>query len=122
MTSSTEWWSIGLGIGCVLIGLAVLIVCIALSGVLSRVGKTLDAVDLQISALGQPVATTLNHVGGIANTADLAIARLGVVVAQFEGLASNATRAAANVAGTVSDYTSKLRRPKPDDVTTGGSI
>ena len=122
MSSSAEWWSIGLGIGCVLIGLAVMIVCIALSGVLSRVGKTLDEVDRQLAALGAPVATTLTHVGGIANTADSTIARLGVVVAQLEGVAANATRTVGQIGSAVNNVATNLRRPKSDDVTTGGSI
>ena len=119
MSSSTEWWSIGLGIGCVLIGLAILIVCISLSGVFARVGKTLDVVDRQIEALAPPVTTTLTHVGGIAGTADSTIARLGVVVAQLEVVAANATRTVGQVATSVNKAVTNLRGPKADDVTTG---
>ncbi len=117
MSSTTQWWSIGIGIGCVLIGLAIMIVCIALYNVLSRVGKTLDEVDRQLSALGAPVATTLTHVGGIANTADSTLARAGIAVAQLETVAAKATRLATQLGTVVSGVTSGLRRPKPDDAT-----
>ncbi len=116
MTSTTEWWSVGIGIGSVLIGIAILLVCIALTNVLSRVGKTLDEVDRQIAALGVPVATTLTHVGGIANTADSTLARAGLAVAQLEAVAAKATAMASQIGTAVGNFTSGLRRPKTDDV------
>lgn len=101
MGASTDWWSIGLGLGCVLVGLGIMVVCFRLAGLLSRVGRTLDEVDRQIAAVGAPVATTLSHVGGIADTADATIARLGVAVASLESVASGATRTANQIGNVV---------------------
>ncbi len=115
MISQAEWWSIGIGIMGVLIGLAVLIVCIALGGLLGRVGKTLDEVDRQLAALGAPVATTLGHVGGIADTADSTIARLGVAIAQLEVVAANAGKTANQIGNVVNNVASNLRRPKSSE-------
>lgn len=115
MSSTTEWWSLGIGIGSLFIGIAILIVCIALTNVLSRLGKTLDEVDRQIATLGVPVATTLTHVGGIANTADSTLARAGLAVAQLESAAGKATSMAAQLGTVVNNFVSGLRRSKPDD-------
>lgn len=113
MSTTTEWWSVGIGIGAVLMGIAILIVCFALTNVLSRFGKTLDEIDRQIAALGVPVATTLTHVGGMANTADSTLARAGLAVAQLETVAAKATSIASQLAVTVSNFASGFRRPKP---------
>ncbi|GAC1398472.1 MAG: hypothetical protein NVS2B8_14770 [Vulcanimicrobiaceae bacterium] len=98
MTFSTEWWSIawsvGIGLGAVLIGLGVLILCVRAGGLLVRIGRTLDEVDRQIPVISAPIATTLTHVGGIADTADAALARLGVAVGQLEEVAVGASRTA----------------------------
>jgi len=118
LSSTTQWWSVGIGIGSVFIGVAILLVCIALMNVLSRLGKTLDEVDRQIATLGVPVATTLTHVGGIANTADSTLARAGVAVAQLESVAAKATNIAAQIGTAVNNVVSGLRRSKPDDATT----
>lgn len=115
MTSQAEPWSIGVGIMTVLIGLGILLVCLRLGGLLGRVGKTLDEVDRQIAALGTPVATTLTHVGGIADTADSTIARLGVAIAQLEVVAANAGKTASQVGRIVNSVASNLRRPKSPD-------
>lgn len=119
MSTTTEWWSVGIGIGALLIGSAILIVCIALTKVLSRLGKTLDEVDRQIAALGVPVATTLTHVGGIANTADSTLARAGLAVSQLETVAAKATSIANQVAEAVGNFTSGFRRPKPEPLPPG---
>ncbi len=112
MTSQVEWWSVGIGLMGVLFGLAVLIVCLRLGGLLGRLGKTLDEVDRQLAALGAPVATTLTHVGGIADTADSTIARLGVAIAQLEVVAANAGKTASQVGQVVNNVANNLRRPK----------
>ncbi len=114
MSASAQWWSIGIGIGCLLVGLGILIACVQLGGLLSRVGRTLDEVDRQIAALGAPVATTLTHVGGIADTADSTIARLGLAVASLEHVAGSATRTANQIGTVVNNVASGLRR-KVDD-------
>ena len=114
MTSTIEWWSIGVGIMGLLIGLGIFILCLRAAGLLTRIEKTLDEVDRQIPALSTPIATTLTHVGGIADTADTTIARLGVVVGQLEIVAANATRTVGSVGETVSHFAQSLRRPRGD--------
>jgi hypothetical protein len=88
---------------------------------LRRLNGTLDEVDRQIAALSAPVAETLSHVGGIADTADATVARLSGVVGSIESVASNvvktsdlANRAVApaivNVGATLTGVTAGLRR------------
>jgi hypothetical protein len=118
MSSSTEWWSIswsvGVGIMSILIGLGVLILCIRAGALLTRIGRTLDEVDRQIPVLSAPLATTLTHVGGIADTADSTLARLGVAVGQLEGVAAGASRTASTLGSLVATVASGLRKPKGD--------
>ncbi len=91
MTSDVNvpYWifSIGAGIGVLLIGIGVFVVCQALAGTFRRLNGTLDEVDRQIAALSAPVAETLGHVGGIADSADSAVARLTGVVGVLENVA-----------------------------------
>ncbi len=113
MTSSSDWallLPIGAGIAALLAGIGVFVVCLRLGGLLARVGKTLDEIDRQIPALSEPVATTLTHVGGIANTADATIARLGVAVAQLEVVAANATKTASTVGSLVAGVAASLKK------------
>jgi uncharacterized protein YoxC len=116
--SLSDWapvaWSVGVGIGFVIISLGIFVLCVRTAGLIGRLGKTLDEVDRQIPALGTPIATTLTHVGGIADTADATIARLGVAVAQLEGVAASATRTANTVGTVVTAIASNIRKDKPD--------
>ncbi|HXF34605.1 MAG TPA: hypothetical protein VN603_08540 [Candidatus Acidoferrales bacterium] len=80
----------GVGLGVFLIGLGSLIVCSALSRTLGRLNETLDEVDRQLASVSEPVTRTLGHIDGIANTADVTIARLQGVVGQLETVASGA--------------------------------
>lgn len=118
MSSSTEvWsiaWSVGIGIGSILIGLGILVLCLRAGALLVRIGKTLDEVDRQIPVLSAPIATTLTHVGGIADTADTTLARLGVAVGQLEGVAATASRTAGTLGTIVASAASNFRKPKPD--------
>ena len=111
----------GVGLGVLLIGIGVLVVCSALAGILGRLNKTLDEVDKQIAALSAPVAETLGHVGGIADTADSAVARLSSVVGALESVAGGvaktsdlAARAVApaivNVGSALTGITAGIRR------------
>lgn len=96
MSSSFDWaivMYVGVGVGVFLIGLGILIVCQSLARLFRRLNGTLDEVDRQIAALSTPVVETLGHVGGIADSADTTVARLGAVVGTLE-------RVAASVAGT----------------------
>ena len=118
MTSSTEWWSIswsvGVGVMAILIGLGVLILCLRAGALLTRVGRTLDEVDRQIPVLSAPIATTLTHVGGIADTADSTLARLGVAVGKLEDVAAGASHTASALGSLVASATSGLRKSKGD--------
>jgi hypothetical protein len=122
LTSSIEWWSIGIGIMALLFGIAILIVCLSVARLLARIGKTLDEVDRQIPALSAPIATTLTHVGGIADTADSTIARLGLALAQLEYVAGAATRTTNTIATTLATLAANFKKPKGDTVSGGESV
>jgi ABC-type transporter Mla subunit MlaD len=96
VTASMDWphllFSVGAGLGVLLIGIGVLVVCSAIAGTLRRLNTTLDEVDRQVAALSAPVAETLAHVGGIADTADATIARLSAVVGSLETVASGVVK------------------------------
>ncbi|MGD0475315.1 MAG: hypothetical protein ABSB70_19175 [Candidatus Velthaea sp.] len=96
MTASTDWphliFSVGAGLGVLLIGIGVLVVCSAIAGTLRRLNTSLDEVDRQVAALSAPVAEMLGHVGGIADTADATIARLSAVVGSLETVASGVVK------------------------------
>jgi hypothetical protein len=109
------------GVGALLIGIGIFMVCSSLSKVLTRLNGTLDEVDRQIGALSVPVVATLEHVGGIADTADATVARLGSVVATLEGVAGTVGNTAklatdaitpglVNLGSTVTGVTAGLRR------------
>lgn len=124
MSSGFDWaivLDIGVGLGVLLIGVGILIVCSALSRLLARLNGTLDEVDRQIAAVSVPVVETLGHVGGIADTADATVARLGVVVGTLEGVAGGVGKTAqlasdavapalVNVGATLTGITAGLRR------------
>ena len=112
---------IGVGVGVLIAGLGLFLMCSAIAKTFARLNRTLDEVDIQISALSAPVAETLKHVGGIADTADTTVARLGTVVGALEGvaegvgntakLASDAVAPAlVNVGATLTGATAALRR------------
>lgn len=95
MTASYGWvLDTGVGIGVFLMGVGVLVVCLRLSSVFARLIATLDEVDRQLGAVAAPVAAALAHVGGIADTADVTIARLGGVVGQLEAVAGSVSKTA----------------------------
>jgi predicted PurR-regulated permease PerM len=125
VVSEIDWphlvFSVGAGLGVLLIGIGVLVFCSGISNFLRRLNGTLDEVDRQIAALSAPVAETLAHVGGIADTADATVARLSGVVGSLETVASNvvktsdlANRAVApaivNVGATLTGITAGIRR------------
>jgi uncharacterized protein YoxC len=96
VTSEIDWphlvFSVGAGLGVLLIGIGVLVFCSGIANFLRRLNGTLDEVDRQIAALSAPVAETLAHVGGIADTADATVARLSGVVGSLETVASSVVK------------------------------
>lgn len=125
MSSAVEWSpliiAVGVGVGVLLIGIGVFRVCDRLGAVLDRVGKTLDEVDTQITALSGPLAHTLAHVGGIADTADTTLAKVVVVVGSLETVAENVNKTSTlaqealapslvNLGATLAGVTAALRR------------
>ena len=111
----------GVGIGVLLVGIAALIGGMALAKTLGRLNLTLDEVDRQMSNLGQPVGETLKHVGGIADTADKTLARLGGVVQSLEDVAGSVSETAGlakealspaivNIGATIAGISAGLRR------------
>ena len=125
MTTPMDWphliFSVGAGVGVLLIGIGILAACLAVAATLRRLNTTFDEVDRQIAALSAPVAETLGHVGGIADTADVTIARLGAVVGTLETVAAGVAKtshlandavapAIVNVGATLTGITAGLRR------------
>ncbi len=97
MSSGFDWavvLDVGVGVGVLLCGIGVFVVCSSLARVVTRLNGTLDEVDQQIAALSGPVVRTLDHVGGIADTADATVARLGAVVATLEVVAAGVGKTA----------------------------
>lgn len=98
MTDSGVSWSIaiyvGVGLGAFLAGLGIFVLCSRAGGLIARLHRTLDVVDQQMTTLSVPIATTLTHVGGIADTADSTISRLGALVGQLENVVAGATKTA----------------------------
>jgi len=84
----------GVGVGVLLIGVGLFIVCLRLAKILSTAAHALDTVDQQLTLLTPPLVETLSHVGGIANTADSTLARLTTVVDAVEGLAGGVAKSA----------------------------
>lgn len=82
------------GAGVLLAGIGVLIGMLALKQTLGRVDVTLDVVDQQLRTLGEPVAATLTHIEGIADTADKAVGRLGGVADSLEHVADSVAQTA----------------------------
>jgi uncharacterized protein YoxC len=114
-------FSVGAGLGVLFMGIGILVVCRALAGTFRRLNGTLDEVDRQIAALSAPVAQTLGHVGGIADTADATVARLGAVVGTLETVAGGVGKASTlagnalapaivNVGAALTGLTAGLRR------------
>jgi hypothetical protein len=112
---------LGFGIGVLLIGLGIFFLCLRAGELLTRFGKTLNEVDKQIDALSAPVATTLTHVGGIADTADSTLARLAAVVGQLENVASGASKTANLIGVTISGVQSAMKAKPRDDAQPTGS-
>ncbi len=124
MSSGFDWaivLDVGVGIGVLLCGISLLVVCSALAKVVTRLNGTLDELDQQIAALSVPVVKTLDHVGGIADTADATVARLGAVVTMLEGVAASVGKTArlgsdalapalVNVGAALTGVTAGLRR------------
>lgn len=109
------------GLGVLIAGVGIFAACSALARTFARLNRTLDEIDVQIAALSKPVTETLEHVGGIADTADATVARLGTVVGTLETvaggvgdtakLASDAVAPAiVNVGAALTGVTAGLRR------------
>jgi uncharacterized protein YoxC len=113
---------VGVGLGIFLgIGIGGLIIATNLAKTLRRLDRTLDGVDEQLASLGVPVRETLQHVGGIADTADKTIERLSGVVKALEDVAGSVSETAklaqnavspalVNVGATIGGITAGLRR------------
>ena len=102
IVSAFDWsivLDVGVGLGVLLLGVGVFIAGIALARTLGRVDQTLNVIDGQIENLGRPIGETLDHVGGIADTAHQTLARLGGVVGSLEGVAASVSETADLVKG-----------------------
>jgi uncharacterized protein YoxC len=123
---------VGVGVGTLLAGIGVLWACAALAKTLGRVNRTLDEVDVQIAGIGKPVGQTLEHIGGIADTADQTVARLGAVVKSLEDVADSVSQTAGlakealspaivNVGATITGVSAGLRRLVTGRASTNGT-
>jgi len=83
------------GLGVFLPGLAICIFLLRAISIINALVVTLEGVDKQLGSLGTPVAQTLSHVSGIADTADMTLARLGGVVGQLETVAGTVVKTSA---------------------------
>ena len=122
MSVWAQWiLAVGVGLGVLLVGVAVFVLCLRTAGLVKRLGGTLDEVDRQLSALGGPVAQTLSNIGGITDTADVTLARLVGVVDSLETVASNVSKTSTlaqealappivNIGATLTGATAGLRR------------
>ncbi len=121
MMATSDWMDIGIGVGVLLIGIGAMIAAIALARTLGRVNVTLGVADEQMQSLGKPIGATLDHVGGIADTADQTLARLRGVVEALEGVADSVSDTAElakgalapaieNVGATIAGISAGLRR------------
>ena len=124
MNSGFEWaivLDIGVGVGVLLVGIAMMIAMSALAKTLARVNVTLDEVDRQIETVGKPIGEALASVGGIADSADRTIARLTGVVKSLEDVAGHVSSTAqltkdavspaiVNIGATISGVSAGLRR------------
>ena len=107
MTDWTPVLDIGVGVGVLLVGIGALIGGLALARTLGRVNGTLDVLDGQINALGAPVGKTLDHLGGVADTADQTLARLRGIA---DALEETLTPSVANLGAVIVGITAGLRR------------
>ena len=125
MSVLVEWspffLAVGVGLGVLLVGIGIFVLCLRAAAIVRRLGTTLDEVDHQLSALGGPVAQTLSHIGGITDTADVTLARLIGVVDSLETVAANVSKTSTlaqealappiiNIGATLSGATAGLRR------------
>lgn len=112
---------LGVGLGVLLIGSGVFLVCVRLARLIERATVSLEEVDRQIAAIAPPLVRTLGHVGGIADTADTTLARLSNAVGTLESLADGVAKTAsvaqnavnpavANLGATLTTLSSRLRR------------
>jgi len=111
---------IGVGLGALLVGAGIFAACLRAGALFARLGKTLDEVDQQIGVMSVPIASTLTHVGGIADTADSTLARLAAVVSQLENVATGASKTANLIGSTLSGVTSAMRKPRDGDESRDG--
>ncbi|MDQ2866654.1 MAG: hypothetical protein M3R51_10560 [Candidatus Eremiobacteraeota bacterium] len=118
-------WSIvldvGVGVGVLLMGIGIFVAMLAVAKTFGRLNGTLDELDGQLRNLGRPVGTALEHVGGIADTADQTLAKLSGVAKALEDVASSVSRTASltrealspaivNAGATITGISAGLRR------------
>jgi hypothetical protein len=111
---------VAFGAGVLLAGIGFCVMCLRAGSLLERAGGTLNEIDRQINTLSTPVATTLTHVGGIADTADTTLARLAALVGQLENVASGASKTANLIGSTLSGVTNAMKHKPRDGQDDGG--
>lgn len=83
---------IGVGLGCLLAGVGVLVAFSRLGHLFGRLEGTLDEIDRQVATISVPVTDTLSHIEGMAGTADVTIAKVATIVASLESVAAGVAK------------------------------
>ena len=122
LTQSIEWWSIGVGIMALLFGIAILVLCLSAAGLLARIERRSMRSIGRFRHCPTPIAATLTHVGGIADTADSTIARLGTAIGQLEYVAAAATRTTNSIGTTLANLAANFKKSKPDPIAAGDPL
>jgi hypothetical protein len=71
------------------LGAGALYLAVRVGGVLERLDRTIADLDRQLASLSSPIVDTLSHVGGIADTADVTVAKIGNIVGALETVAGS---------------------------------
>jgi hypothetical protein len=119
VNGSFDWaivLDVGVGLGVLLMGVGLFVVCLRLAEILKAATHTLDTLDRQLTMLAPPMIETLSHVGGIAGTADATLARLTAAVDAVEGLAGGTAQNLGAVAAALSGRLRRFVRGAPVDV------
>jgi uncharacterized protein YoxC len=100
------WLAIGLA--CIVVAAALLLVCIQLAKLLARAQGTLDRIDRQLDSAQTPLAKTLDHVGNIAASIDDIAAKADRTVDSAEKVVGAVARAAESAQAAVTPTVANL--------------
>jgi len=79
VTSATDIFWLALGVACLIVAVAVAFVCARLGKVLDRSVATLDKIEQQLDLAQAPVTDMLTHLGGVSGNVDSMVGRVNRV-------------------------------------------